>query len=195
MEPSIYFTSDTHFGHTNILKYSRRPFADVQAMDEALIANWNAVVGPEDVIYHLGDFTLAGEEVARRILFRLQGQIRVLGYPWHHDHRWLPAELGPSDLYSASGHPVEILKPMEVLTLPVADRQQVIVLCHYPLARWDRAHYGSWHLHGHSHGTYFAPGAILDVGVDCHHYAPVSLQALAKRLPAPEKARKRVAED
>src|SRR5262245_45539090 len=99
MRPSIFFTSDTHFGHTNILKYCRRPFPDVQAMDEALIARWNATVGPDDVIYHLGDFTLDGEAFARRILFRLNGQIRVLGYPWHHDKRWLPFELGPSELY------------------------------------------------------------------------------------------------
>ena len=53
-----FFTSDHHFGHRRIIDYCGRPYAHVDEMDEALIANWNARVGHSDVVYHLGDFTL-----------------------------------------------------------------------------------------------------------------------------------------
>jgi calcineurin-like phosphoesterase family protein len=51
----VFFTSDTHFGHANIIKYCGRPFASVEEMNRELIARWNAVVGPRDTVYHLGD--------------------------------------------------------------------------------------------------------------------------------------------
>lgn len=53
-----YFTSDTHFNHTNIIKYCARPFRDVGHMNRELIARWNARVKPEDTVYHLGDFAM-----------------------------------------------------------------------------------------------------------------------------------------
>jgi len=56
MDPKIWFTADTHFSSVRTLELSRRPFKSAKHMDEALIANWNAAVGPNDVVYHLGDF-------------------------------------------------------------------------------------------------------------------------------------------
>lgn len=55
---NIFFTSDTHFGHNNIIKLSNRPFSSVEEMNEGLIERWNDVVGAEDIVYHLGDFSL-----------------------------------------------------------------------------------------------------------------------------------------
>ena len=69
---------------------------------------------------------------------------------------------------------------LAVLTPVIAGHKRILVLCHYPLASWDRRHHGAWHLHGHSHGTHQGTGCILDVGVDCHGYAPVA----ADELPA-----------
>jgi calcineurin-like phosphoesterase family protein len=53
---NVYFTADQHFGHAGIIGLCKRPFRSVEEMDEAMIANWNAVVGPDDEVWHLGDF-------------------------------------------------------------------------------------------------------------------------------------------
>ncbi|MEM9701635.1 MAG: metallophosphoesterase, partial [Planctomycetota bacterium] len=74
----IFFTSDTHFGHANVIKNCDRPFADVGEMDEALIANWNAVVGPKDVVYHLGDFAFRAKRKPREYLARLNGTVHLV---------------------------------------------------------------------------------------------------------------------
>ena len=51
----IFVTSDNHFGHENIIKHCRRPFANAEAMDECMIDRWNSTVGPDDDVFHLGD--------------------------------------------------------------------------------------------------------------------------------------------
>lgn len=183
---TLWFTSDHHFGHARIIDYCARPFEDAKSMDRAMIARWNAVVAPEDTVYHLGDFTLSGRKAARRYFAQLQGQIKVLALPWHHDHKWLPEALGPcAELVSASGAPVELLPPMVVLELEEhgeGGHARALVLCHYPVASWDRRHHGAWHLYGHSHGTHANGGKSLDIGVDCTDFAPWSLEQVAARM-------------
>ena len=68
-----FFTSDTHFGHTNILTYEKRPFKSVQEMDETIIKNWNNTVSSKDVVFFLGDFCIKGN--SNRYKERLNGQI------------------------------------------------------------------------------------------------------------------------
>ena len=160
----IWFTADNHFGHANIIRYCDRPFESAEEMDDAMIAQWNKAVDHEDIVYHLGDFTLGNKLTARRYFLRLNGMIRVLINPWHHDRRWLGG-----DYYNASSRKIEYMRPIAVLEYKLP-----IILCHYAFANWDRKHYGSWHLHGHSHGEYEAPGKILDVGVDFHKLYKVS---------------------
>ena len=53
---ALWLTSDLHFGHENIIRYCDRPFADVDAMNRALVDRWNEVVGDDDVVWVLGDF-------------------------------------------------------------------------------------------------------------------------------------------
>lgn len=174
---NTFFTSDTHFGHARIIEYCDRPFANVKEMNEAMIDNWNSVVKPDDVVFHLGDFAFADPE---NFLDRLNGRKRlVLG---NHDK-------------SITGNTLkkfEWVKPYAEVyindsTLPpttdrwgkkVADGRQHIVLMHYAMRVWNKSHHGSWMLYGHSHGSLpDDPNALsIDVGVDSHNFRPVSYE-------------------
>ncbi len=168
----IWFTADTHFHHRNIVKLSSRPFASLEEMSETIIARWNERVGPGDVVYHLGDFALSwGNKdgpLIDGILQRLNGQ------------KWLIR--GNHDRKEVLTNPrwIKVLDYHE-LKVDLGSRvKQKIVLCHYPFLVWNGNHRGSWMLHGHCHGNLPDPGGkIIDVGVDCHDYAPLSLDALA----------------
>ncbi|MCA9282233.1 MAG: metallophosphoesterase, partial [Phycisphaerales bacterium] len=77
---AIYFTADTHFGHANIIKHSRRPFASVEEMDAAIIDDINSLVAPHDWLYHLGDFSFrGGNPAAYRARIRCRNMVLVLG--------------------------------------------------------------------------------------------------------------------
>jgi predicted phosphodiesterase len=74
----VFFTSDTHFYHDNIIRYCRRPFKDAAHMDEVLIQNWNDTVGSDDIVFHLGDFSYGGSAEWVRVLNRLNGKIYLI---------------------------------------------------------------------------------------------------------------------
>ncbi|MDO5358956.1 MAG: hypothetical protein Q4E80_06235 [Slackia faecicanis] len=63
---SIYYISDTHFGHANIIRLSNRPFLDIAEMNAELIARWNAKVTDDDDVYMLGDFAYRSIEAPKR---------------------------------------------------------------------------------------------------------------------------------
>jgi len=176
----IFFTADTHFGHRNILEYANRPYADTHEMNTEITENWNATVGPDSVVYHLGDLTL--EDKAATYLSKLNGRIHILKLDWHHDRRWIARELGKKRLVSKSGWDVQILPPMEVLRLheiKIGDYPMLITLCHYPVREWEGKHFGAWHLHGHSHGAgTYGDNLQIDVGVDAQDYFPISLRTV-----------------
>lgn len=151
----IYLTSDTHFGHANIIEYSKRPYRHVDEMDEALVENWNRVVTPKDVVYHLGDVIFSRNH---SILRRLNGHINYL-YGNHDKSATWPSRDYEEIKYDG----------------------QLFVLCHYPLLTWNKARRGSIHCHGHCHGTVNHLNTDLkrfDVGVDCYNYAPVSVEQI-----------------
>lgn len=175
----VFVTADHHLGHDNIIEFCNRPFADVTQMDQTLIGNWNEVVRPQDWVIHLSDFTLEGPRNAQEYFTQLNGDICILSNHWHHDKRWLKTNI---PLKSKSGFDVRLWPPMVVLEIPALGKDGyplAITLCHYPMAVWDRKHYGAWHLHGHSHGNYKGEGLILDVGIDCHAFKPVSLATVS----------------
>jgi calcineurin-like phosphoesterase family protein len=144
----IYFTSDNHFGHKNIIEFCDRPFANVQEMDDEMIRRWNEVVRPKDRVYHLGDFTLSGRKQAAEYMSELNGGVVFLHIPWHHDRRWLQSTPGKAHLFRTATGQVDFLPPSWSLKLsennfknPVRQDPVYIHLSHYPLAVWDRKHY------------------------------------------------------
>lgn len=167
---SVFFTSDTHFGHANVIKHCGRPFADVAEMDEALIANWNAVVRPKDTVYHLGDFAFRARRKPREYLARLHGVMHLI----------------------RGNHDEETLKDCPDAFASLSDLKEVkwegqrITLCHYAMKTWNKSHHGAWQLYGHTHGdmpddpTRFS----LDVGVDCHDYRPIPFERVAELMAA-----------
>lgn len=156
----LYFTSDTHFGHKAMVERFGRPFADVDEMDEALIERWNAVVPAKGAhVFHLGDVSFRNSERTAAILIRLHGtKYLVKG---NHDR-----------LSGALTTPFQWVK--DYYELKVEDTGQRLVMCHYAFRVWNRAHYGAWNLHGHSHGNLPNVGGQMDVGSDTNHWRPYS---------------------
>jgi calcineurin-like phosphoesterase family protein len=168
---AIWFTSDTHFNHANIIDYSSRPFVDLAEMETAMIAKWNALVKPGDTVYHLGDFALSRgrthSELIDRLLSRLNGQ------------KWLIVGNHDRDEVTKSHRWNKIAYYHEIKIDLGGEHKQRIVMCHYALRVWNQMHRGAWMLHGHSHGNLTdIGGKTLDVGVDVHGFAPVSVEAV-----------------
>lgn len=166
---TIYFTSDLHFDHANIIKYCNRPFNNVEEMNYKLIENWNSVVNHNDTVYVIGDFCMSSR--SKKYLSQLNGRkILILG---NHDKQ-----------ASLSHGWAEIHNYLEITY-----NKQFIVMCHYAFKVWNRSHYGSWNIYGHSHGSLpDDPYALaIDVGIDCHNYTPVSFdevkRIMAKKTP------------
>lgn len=166
----VYFTSDLHLGHANVLRFHHRPFSDLSEMNRALITNYNAVVRPDDTVYLLGDlaYRLPVSD-ANHLLARLNGKkILIKG---NHDRSYDPA------LFE------EICDYKDVSLSGVH-----LVLMHYPILSWKRMHRGSIHLHGHIHSEGDSYNLEqkhrgirrYDVGVDANAYFPVSIDAILK---------------
>lgn len=153
-----WFTSDNHFGHANIIKFCNRPFKNAGEMDQVMIDNWNSRVMPDDIIYNLGDFCM-GDPYP--YLKRLNGEIRFIkgGHDKH---------------FRKDYKNVTQIKELETVNL----NGNIIVLCHYALRVWDRSHFNSWQLHGHSHGRLPSQGKQYDVGVDGNEFKPLSLDEI-----------------
>ncbi len=133
-------------------------------MNEAIIENWNKIVGFHDIVYHLGDI---GRNCKREIS-RLNGDIfYVRG---NHDANTF-ISTAPS------------IREINILgLLDEYGNQRLIVLCHYAMRSWNKSHYASWHLFGHHHGKLEPYGLSFDVGVDCNDYYPFSLDQIIEKM-------------
>ncbi len=172
-----FFTADEHYWHARIIEYCDRPFANVEEMNETLIANHNATVTSGDVTVHAGDFFLRPKDrrdiTAESIIEHLNGQHIFL--KGSHD-RWLNHSKTPHIWERSFSYPEEIKEDSgygEIVTLTHTTKKPII-LCHYAMAVWSKSHYNSWHLFGHSHGRRTAQGKSLDVGVDNCQFTPIS---------------------
>jgi calcineurin-like phosphoesterase family protein len=153
---TIWFTSDLHFHHRNIVKFTNRGKDTTQELhDEWLVNLWNSQVAKGDLVYHLGDFSFAKDfENIRSLCRRLSGNKYMLR--GNHDYHF--------DLYHALAG-VTALRDYKEIKLDGIKT----VLFHYPIASWHSQSHGSMHLHGHCHGNLkqeFSQGKILDVSLD-----------------------------
>lgn len=161
----IYFTADFHFGHSKILRedYSNRPWASIEEMNEALIENYNNIVGDKDEVYILGDFSFCDPAP---FIERLNGKKYLIN--GNHDRRW-KKKLEPH---------FEWMKDLHVLR----HNKKHYILCHYAMRTWYNSHYGTFQLHGHSHGTLPPIGRQMDVGVDAQEFKPTSIEEVTEKL-------------
>lgn len=164
---TIFFTADTHWGHSNIIRYCDRPFETKIEHDEALISNWNRVVQPKDHVYHLGDVGFSNPLILYKILQRLHGKIHLI--KGNHD--------GPA-LRDPALQRFTFVKDVHCLTTQYLRKKVKIFLSHYAHRTWPFANHGSIHLFGHSHGKMPPFGLSFDVGVDCWNFTPISLETV-----------------
>lgn len=177
-EGRVFVTADTHFGQSDACARYDRPFPDAARMETEIIERCNAVVGPRDLLLHLGDFvgdcggTRAKAGVAARIRERLHvGRIILVRGNHDPDRRKFKA------LFD------EVHDLLDV-KLDTAARR---VLCsHYPMRSWRGGRHGSLHLYGHTHGRLEEIGRSTDVGVDCWQFRPVLFDDLVAMLSARE---------
>ena len=160
-----FLIADTHFGHKNIIKYCNRPFNTVKHMDDILRSGWNAVVQPEDTVYHLGDFTMdKNQEVVAALLSKLNGHkhliignhdyLKIWGYVeagFESVHTSLKIKIGEHEVYLAHDPAVKVALPKEATLL-----------------------------HGHIHGLWLqnVDNHLINVGVDVWSFAPASEEEL-----------------
>lgn len=177
----IWFTSDTHFGHKNILEYEKeaRPFKTVEEMNETLISNWNNTVGKKDTIYHIGDFAFGRHNIS--IAGRLNGIKKLV--------------LGNHDTYHSSEYLAYFAR------LFGAHYWRRCILTHIPV---HPEHLGSrffLNIHGHMHSKEVKTGVhyaveekafgemvwvsdknYFNVSVERHELKPVNSDVINERL-------------
>lgn len=171
---NIFFTSDDHFYHK--LMKEQRGFESIEEMNETLIENWNNKIPEDGIVFFLGDFAFSNKNRIEEIANRLNGIIYFV--KGNHDKKKIVSNV--KKFIS--------LDSLEDIWVEDVNEQgkkeyQHVVLCHYPVHTWNRKHYGSWHLFGHSHGMfeenhsdYYNTNRMIDVGVDCHNLTPISYE-------------------
>ena len=181
----IFFTSDTHFHHANVIRYCKRPFSSIEEMDEALINNWNKTVPPDGIVFHLGDFCFGGSREICDLIFKLNGRIILI-----------------------KGNHDKISKSMESMFDYVTDEMNIrinkrrVILNHYALLTYAGCNNNAIQLFGHSHTgphkkwkkgrfRYLLP-TQYDVGVDNNNFKPVSWKEITEIIDTQCKKKKSI---
>lgn len=175
MEGKIFVSSDTHFAHDRRFLYGARGFNSVHEMDEAIVENWNSVVGAEDQVYLLGDVMLNDNEEGLRLLKSLNGHLHIVRGNHDTDNRVLE--------YFNCENVEEVQDQIKLIYKKVR-----ILLTHYPtlVGNFDDGrslHHGLLNLCGHSHTTdpfadWNERGRIFHVELDAHNLYPVELDKI-----------------
>jgi calcineurin-like phosphoesterase family protein len=156
----VFFISDHHFGHKHIIDFESRPFKDVDEMNEVMIEKWNTVVGKQDKVFHLGDFSFLNKEKTKAIVSRLNGyKILILG---NHDRGrsrawWLDAGFD------------------EVSEYPIIYKD-FFFLSHEPM--YMNRHMPYVNVHGHIHSQKYEGINYFNVSVEHWDYMPLSFEQI-----------------
>jgi len=176
-----FFTADLHLGHKNIVERdpTRRRFPAAEMHDQAVIANWSAVVREQDSVYVLGDSAFGSKERVHELLHALCGRIFLVR--GNHDS-------GNVDKPGLRAR-FEWIKDLHYYRGTWNEEKVRIVLCHYPMLFWENSGRGVWHLFGHCHGG--APERkvlALDIGCSLHEFRPVPLPEVVEMFRTRELA-------
>ena len=182
---NIYFTSDTHYNHTNICRgvsswtsgRGTRDFHSLGEMNDAIVAGINSVVGEDDYLVHLGDWSFGGFdsiiEFRKRIVCK-----NIILFLGNHDHHIRSNKDG------VQGHFKQV-SSYDILDIRKPEGSETgkyrFVCCHFPIASWDEMGRGVPHLHGHVHlppHLKLHEGKAMDVGVDGNGLVPYSLNEI-----------------
>lgn len=185
-DQGLYFTSDLHFGHRNVIRFCDRPWKDEKEMGLGLIDNWNSVVGDNDIVFVLGDtFWFNDSHSIKKIISKLNGKdIYVL--PGNHDDF--------SSWYRIDDPRIHLCSDTVVLWLQFEGCKKIfeIWMNHYPLTTWPHREGGSIQLFGHIHSQDGKNEGVdqdlplhknqMDVGCDRWEWKPISIEDIMTKL-------------
>lgn len=186
MGVKVWFLSDSHFGHKNVLKHCPKraevggfDIEDVKAHDKWLIDIWNKTIAKKDIVYILGDFAFSSPDIIKKELMpKLNGQKYLI--------------LGNHDKSSQhlQGYFTQITQMKEVVfkkkNFPFIEEENFrVFMCHYPMVTWPGKHHGVVNAHGHCHShidefNEESTDLRVDVGIDgtLADFKPISLEEL-----------------
>lgn len=183
----IYFSSDQHFGHKNVLRFCQRPYETTKEMGKALIDNWNSKVTNNDIIFVLGDFFwFHGRHEIKKVVDKLNGKTIYI-VPGNHCKR---------TAYELCDERVQLLDDISALYIREVGKPQVkyeVYVSHMPLMTWPHRERGSYNFFGHIHSgprslsqvdqdLPFHKGLQYDIGVDNNEYTPIELEEIINIL-------------
>lgn len=175
----IYFSSDHHFGHNNIIKYCNRPFSSVDEMNKIMIDNWNSIVSSNDIVYYLGDFSLS-YNVLMEILPILNGEKHLIA--GNHD-KCHPANNNKTKSFqSYIDYGFSSVKLHDTIVIG----NEIVNMHHMPYyqnkddkySKYKIINDNKWLLHGHIHNNYVSHKKMINVGVDVWDFKLVSLEKI-----------------
>lgn len=190
-ERDVFFTSDFHLFHQNVLKFDKRPFATVQEMHQVIEDRWNETVKQDDIVIYLGDLAFARREDKKDVeamLWRLNGHIHFImgNHDKLDDIKKLPRLESIQDYLEVRIAHMAAKNGSETLV-----KTETLFTCmHYPIYSWNKSHHGSYHVHGHCHGNlhhgedanYYVNRRAIDAGCMLHDYRPISYKDVMNRL-------------
>lgn len=164
---SFHCSADLHLGHERIIEFCNRPFKTIEKMDNTIITNYNKKIKEKDTCFIIGDFALANIDKVNYYMNALNGKkILIMG---NHDHVFLKNKKF-----------INKFEEVHTFGLERKFNNVIITMCHYPMMRWNKSHYGAIHLYGHVHNSNSIVNlsGMMNVGQDVNNFFPFSFKEI-----------------